>query len=712
MRRLAAIGLPLLIVLLLALWRASGPAPKPASAPANEFSSDRAMTVLRELISKELPHPVATYANRHARERIVERFRALGYDTSVQTVAACNALPSCAVVSNVFAKPAGAADRAVVLVAHYDSVAAGPGASDDGVGVAAILEIARALRNERHGNPIAFLITDAEEAGLVGAEGFVADAALARNVGAVINVENRGTYGPSNMFETSSRNRWLIRRFARTVGRPHATSFFSAIYNLLPNDTDVTVFKRAGIPAMNFAAIRGVNWYHTPLDDLAHVDPRTLQHHGDNLLAAARALADADLDARSRDDASYFDVLQFVLVWWPAGATIWICVISLVLLLFAARHTNPRAMTFGVLATFAAILLALFAGAALGWLARSRSAGVNWVAHPQPSILAMWLIGIAAALCAAALFRKRSEERALLFGAAFVWHAIAFVLAITLTGAAFLFLVPAIALTICALTRASETTISAVSSTAAAMVLLPLLILLYDALGGRMLAVIAILAGILFTLVAPLFARFRNAAAFAALALICTVIAAALPATSRERPRPISLSYIDDATPLWVTPVLTPELARAAHFTIAPSSLTPWSSGTQYSAPAPHLPIPRVQMNATRNGDHVMVIIRSPRHANRLTLALRGGTVLRVNGIPPAPRPARWRERSETWRFALMSGVDEMTVEVQAHGALEAIAGDVSYGLDAPALQQARKASNAVPQHEGDVVITRVRATL
>ncbi|HJQ36485.1 MAG TPA: M20/M25/M40 family metallo-hydrolase [Thermoanaerobaculia bacterium] len=705
MRRFAAIVIPLFAVLLLALWRANGPAPKPPNAPAGEFSSDRAMGMLRELLGDETPHPAGTD---RVRERVISRFRALGYETTVQTTIACNALPSCAAVSNIFAKPAGAKGRAVLLVAHHDSVGAGPGASDDGVGVAAILEIARALRGQSHRNPIEFLITDAEESGLVGAEAFVGDPALVRNAGVVINVENRGTYGPSNMFETSSRNRWLIRRFARGVGRPHATSFFSAIYNLLPNDTDVTVFKRAGIPALNFAAIRGVNWYHTPLDNLAHVNPRTLQHHGDNLLGAARALADSDLDARSSDDASYFDVLQFALVWWPAGWTVWICAISLVLLLFAARHTNPRAITFGVLATFTAILLSLIAGIALSWLARMRSDGVNFVAHPQPSILAMWLIGIAAAICAAALFRKRSEERALLFGAAFVWHAIAFVLAITLTGASFLFLVPAVALTICALARANETTTSAVSATAAAIVLLPLLILLYDALGGRMLVAIAILAGILFTLVGPLFARFRNAAVFAALALVAAIVALALPATSRERPRAISLAYIDDATlsPMFVAPV------RMANFTAAPASLTPWSSGAQWSTPAPRLAIRRVEMTTARNGDRVTLTIRSPRHGNRLTLALRGGTVLRVNGITPPPRPARWRERSETWRFALMNGRDQMTVEVQAKGALEAIASDVSFGLDAPALQRARDASNAVPQGEGDVVITRTRLRL
>jgi len=714
MRRFAAIVLPLLAILLLAIWRAQGPAPKAASAPADEFSSARAIAILRELLAEQVPHPMATPANARVRDRIVARFRSDGYETTIQRRFACNAMPACGTVENIIAHRPGATGDAVVLAAHYDSVGAGPGTSDDGVGVASLLEIARAVRDERHRNPITFLVTDGEESGLLGAQAFVADESLSRAAKVMINVENRGTYGPSNMFETSRNNRWLIRHLARGLDRPHATSFFYAIYNLLPNDTDVTVFKQAGKAAVNFAAIGGVKWYHTPLDDLAHVNARTIQHHGDNLLATARALAGADLDARSGDDASYFDVLQFALVWWPAGATIWVVVISLVLLIVAARQTNPRAMTFGVLMTFTAILLSVFAGAAVSWLARLRSEGINWVAHPLPSVLAMWLIGIAAALFAAAMFRRRSDERALLFGAAIVWHAIAFVFALTLTGVSFLFLVPALAVTICALARANETTISAVAATSAAIVFFPMATLLYDALGGRMMTAIAIVIGTMMTLVAPLFARFRGAAAAAVLALVCAVIALSQPPASPERPRAMSLAYVDDATlaPVWVTPALTPPLQRAARFAPVSAALTPWYRGTQWSAPAPRLPLARVEASAARAGDRVTVIVRSPRHANRLLLAVRGGTVLRVNGIAPPPPPGRARDyTSNGWHFAYADGVEEMTVELNARGAADIIASDTSYAFPAKgsALLRARDASNGVPQHDGDVTITRVR---
>src|SRR5205085_6799949 len=124
------------------------------------------------------------------RDRLVVHLQSLGYEVTVQRVFACTANAVCAPVQNILARAAGDnRPDALLLTAHYDSVAAGPGASDDGLGVATLVETARALRGVRLRNPIVYLITDAEEAGLIGAEGFVADQSLLRGAAAVINVE-------------------------------------------------------------------------------------------------------------------------------------------------------------------------------------------------------------------------------------------------------------------------------------------------------------------------------------------------------------------------------------------------------------------------------------------------------------------------------------------------------------------------------------------
>ncbi|HYO75691.1 MAG TPA: M20/M25/M40 family metallo-hydrolase, partial [Thermoanaerobaculia bacterium] len=457
MRRTSLVLLPLAIVLALVVWRSDGPAPKDASAPASEFSSARAMQQLRALLAEGVPHPIGSAANARVRTRIEARFRELGYETVVQRRFACNSAAQCGVVENVLAiKPGSERGKLVLLAAHYDSVPAGPGASDDGQGTATALEVARAVRNERFRNRVGFLITDGEEAGLLGAYAFVADASLSKDAAAVINVEMRGTYGGSNMFETSSGNRWLIRHAGNSLERPQASSLFYSIYTLLPNDTDATVFKGSNIAVVNFAALRGVNWYHTPLDDLAHASPRTLQHHGDNALSMLRTLGNADLDARSASDATYFDVLTFFLLWWPQEWTLWMAIVSLIALLIAARKTDARAMTFGVLAAFTALLIAVVGGMAMSQLASLNKMDFNFVARPLASVAAMWMTGLAAALFGAAIFNRRDNPRALLYGIAIVWHAIGIALTIVLPGGAYMFVVPAMTVALLAWTHLEE----------------------------------------------------------------------------------------------------------------------------------------------------------------------------------------------------------------------------------------------------------------
>ncbi|HEY0158778.1 MAG TPA: M28 family peptidase [Thermoanaerobaculia bacterium] len=713
MRRALTVLLPLAVVLAIVLLRSDGPPPKGTGAPENEFSSARAMQALRGLIVEGVPHPLGSEANARVRARLVTRFRALGYETTVQRRFACNSGAGCGMVENVFAHPPGAAKGPIVMVAaHYDSVAAGPGASDDGQGTATLLEVARAVRNERFRNRIAFLATDGEEAGLLGAEAFVADPALSGEVAAAINVDMRGTYGGSNMFETSSGNRWLVRHVANALERPQASSLFYSIYQLLPNDTDATVFKRAEMAAVNFAALQGVNWYHTSLDDLAHASPKTLQHHGDNALATLRVLADADLDARSDTDATYFDVLTLFLVWWPQEWTLWMAIVSLLALLVAARKTDARAITFGVLAAFTGLLIALVGGAAMAQLVRINKGDLNFIARPLATVAAMWLTGFAAAIFGAAIFNRRNDPRALLYGIAIVWHAIGVALTIVLPGAAYMFIVPAMTIAILAWTHLSETAIATIAATVAAILFFPLGVMAYEALGLRLVTVVAVVIGAFATLPSPLFARLKYGLATAVLAIVCGLVAAAQPAYTKEKPRFMPLTYVDDARakePLWSTWTLTDPLRDVAKFAPADAALAPWNRGTMYTAPAPRMELPRVVMTAERRGNIVTFRVRSPRGADRLVLLVRGATVRRVNGLVPPPGRHRFRDM-RGWAIATAAGVDEMVVEVAASRKVDAAASDISFAFPpagAPLLK-ARDASLGVPIQDGDTTVTRV----
>ena len=62
--------------------------------------------------------------------------------------------------------------------------------------------------------------------------------------------------------------------------RPSTSSLFYEVYEHLPNDTDLTVFKRLGLAGINFAAIGHVVHYHTPLDNLENVRPSLVSTDG------------------------------------------------------------------------------------------------------------------------------------------------------------------------------------------------------------------------------------------------------------------------------------------------------------------------------------------------------------------------------------------------------------------------------------------------
>ena len=82
------------------------------------------------------------------------------------------------------------------------------------------------------------------------------------------------------MFETSRQNGWLIREFARAAAHPATSSFAYEAYKHIPNDTDLTVFKRAGLAGLNFAFIGCWPRYHTLRDDVQNISVASLQHDG------------------------------------------------------------------------------------------------------------------------------------------------------------------------------------------------------------------------------------------------------------------------------------------------------------------------------------------------------------------------------------------------------------------------------------------------
>ncbi|WP_336207463.1 M20/M25/M40 family metallo-hydrolase [Nonomuraea sp. LPB2021202275-12-8] len=313
MTRTALAGLVALAALLaVTLLDLAPPAPSAAGAPATAFSATRAHEHVRAIA--RAPHPTGSAEHTRVREHLVAKLRELGLDVRVQEGVGVlplrhdGVIPMGTMRNIVATRPGGDPTGRVILAAHYDSVPAGPGASDDGAGVATILEVARALPAGLR-NDVVLLITDGEEQGLLGAEAFVRQDPLAKGTVVVLNNEARGIRGAVQMFRASPGSAPLIDLYGSAAPHASADSAFAALLSVLPNNTDFHVFDEAGWLGLDSAFIGGGAYYHTPLDDPAHLDLGSLQMMGDNALALTRALAGADLATlRSGSESVYFTV--------------------------------------------------------------------------------------------------------------------------------------------------------------------------------------------------------------------------------------------------------------------------------------------------------------------------------------------------------------------------------------------------------------------
>ncbi|MEV4534079.1 M20/M25/M40 family metallo-hydrolase [Asanoa sp. NPDC049518] len=555
------------------------PSARPASAPTDAFSADRATALLPGIAS--VPHPSGSAAAADVRAYLTNQLRGLGLQPDVRTSVAARSPEgghqSAGTVSNVHARIAGTDPTGrVLLVAHYDSVPTGPGASDNGANVAAILEVARALRTgPAPRNDVDLLFTDGEEAGLLGAQAFVDSGAAgdpARVV--VVNLEARGVSGAAVMFQMAGTGLTPAVRAADPV----TTSFAAAVYQVLPNDTDLTVFDQAGMRGLNFAFIEGSAHYHTPHDDIAHVSAGSVQDMGESVLAATRDLAAADLSATG-GDSTYFSLFGTV-VSYPGWLVLPLGVLTLVayvlLLVLGRRHglrlggVGRAAGTFAVMVP-GAVVIGIGGWLLLTTLRPELTVGLGGIYRPTPYALAEVVLLLAVLVAWYRFARRKASPEEVAAGVLGWLTLFTVVFAVLLPGGAYLFTWPAL-IGVVALAAALRFTdagspVRTLAGCAAAVpgmaLLLPVVLLLVPALGIGLSAVpllfAALLAGVLLAVLEPLPRRRPLTAATLALAVgaAATIgVSAAADGYDATRPRPVSLGYVletDSGTATWVS---------------------------------------------------------------------------------------------------------------------------------------------------------------
>ena len=731
------------------------PLPKPETAPANEFSAARAMALVEHLLGEGEPHLTGMDANGQVRDRIVEELKALGYPVEIQETFACSQIwPACGSIENIITQvPASNEGPAILLTAHYDSVGASPGAADNMAGVAVILEIARILSvEELQGNPITILLSDGEEPALLGAEAFVAEHPMAANVGVVVNLEARGTSGQSILFETTGSNSWLVEAFIKHAPRPVINSLYDVIYQYLPNNTDLTVYEAAGLPGINFAFFDEIAHYHTPLDNLDNLHPGSVQHQGDNALAAVRAFAGLDLTNPSTGNRVSIDLLPGLILHWPEPWTIWLAAAGmlvwagLTITLIRRKEFSGKALLAGMvvlpLGTVGAALFGLVMVLMVSFLAGSAE---PWYAHPWPVRIVLWAGALLIQLLAATAAARRAGFWAMSLGVWFWWAVLSLLLAGWLPGISVIFLVPTglalLALVVVGFTHLRLYSIAGATAAVIALFVtaslwLPFALSAEPGAGLEIGAIVGIAVGLAASALAPLLAvpeEYRPLSRWllAAVTLVivtAVVVALRTPSYSEYRPQRLNLIHLEDRqtdTAYWLVEEISPpglrppelpaEFHRVGKFGNEPAPVMPWSTRQTYVAPAASASIPAsdVQLlsDTAFGGERVVQIqLRSPRSANRVSLFLPEDAGLRqiaIQGSSFVIGEIPIENGYQTFDcFATECDGLTLSLYLESNKPFEMSIVHSSSGLPAgsESLIQARPAW-AVPSHDGDVTL-------
>jgi hypothetical protein len=499
-------------------------------------------------------------------------------------------------------------------MAHYDSVYRAPGAGDDASGVASILEILRALK---HGPPIQrdviALFTDGEEAGLLGAEAFAHSHPWMKDAGLILNFEARGNRGPSLLFETSQNNRPLIETVAHVAPYPIGSSLFYELYKILPNDTDFTVFRPAGIPGLNFAFGEGLEAYHSPLDTPDHLSLASLQHHGSYGLALTRHFGQVDLATlrNSQGDDVFFDWFGSRLVAysqrWVLHGQIFVTLLFAMALMLAFRRPefSKRHFFFALLACLAILILLAAAVAGVWWLIFLVLAGRRIIGDCPSNVFllsALTLFGACVGMCLIGFFRKRLGGQELSLSALSLWFVLSWLLALRISSGSYLLFWPLLLGLLGNVasdlsTKSTPHWIRNLPALVAAILLFaPVIYLVYIFLTLQMISAVAsALLLALFLLISlptigpPSVASRGWASGFLAVAaVVCLGCGVALSGYSSEHPRPDSIIYslnADDNSAVWIS------------YDRKPDEWTRQFFGT--NKPAPH-PLPNYLAGFTR----------------------------------------------------------------------------------------------------------------
>lgn len=634
----------------------------PATIDATKFSTERALAPLK-IISQQ-PHYYGSDAHTEVRTFLVQQLQELGLEVSVQEDYLLGAYSRhLNAPKNIIGILKGTGNgKSLVLLSHYDSAKVPSfGASDAGSGVVTILESIRAYKasGKQPVNDIIVLFSDAEEIGLDGAELFVKQHPLAKNVGLVLNFEARGSGGPSNtILETNGGNKNLIKGFIEAnPAFPVASSLSYSVYKMLPNDTDSTIFREEGdIDSFFFAFIDDHFDYHTAQDTVERLDIETLQHQGTYLMAMLHYFSDADLTSlKSDEDYVYVNVPFLHMISYPFAWVLPMLVLAIILFIgfiswgFKKKRLQGKAIGKGFVVFLLSMLICGLIGY-FGWTLLT-------VMYPQYLDIQQgftynghWYIAFFALLSTGItwwLYHKFKAKEAVanfFIAPLTLWLLINAAVAIYLEGAAF-WIIPVYfgVLSLWILIRQPKPNLLllALLTVPAIFLLVPLIKAFPVGLGLKMLVSSSLFTVLVFGLLLPVFGFYRWKKMLAVgsmlIAVILFFIAHAKSDYTKDRKKPNSLLYYQKASmgasywltydrniDNWTKGYLNKNVAPADQY-VTSAAGSKYNTGYTFAAPAPRKLIPPIQVITTRDTvydglQHIAFTLKPQRRIHEMVL--------------------------------------------------------------------------------------------